>query len=109
MISPLTTRRSVGTAVTSRNSRRTRKARSTENASAAGASAIPTTMKSKMFQPSRKNAARWTISRAASSMTNTVRTAWSMASSTGPYRSIAVSLVSIPSVIALSTISAMTA
>ena len=59
-IRPATTRCSVGTALISRSRRSTRSARSTENASVAGASAIPTTMKSKMFQPSRKNAPRCT-------------------------------------------------
>ncbi len=107
VIRPPTTRRSVGTAVISRRSRSTRKARSTENASAAGASAMPTTMKSKMFQPSRKKAARCTIMRAVSSTTNTASTTRSIVSRIGPQRSIAAWLVSTPSVIALSTISAM--
>ena len=107
-IRPPTTRRSVGTAVTRRNSRSTRSARSTENASVAGASAMPTTMKSKMFQPSRKNAPRCTIMRAASSITNTAMTTRSIVSSSHPHRSMTVWLVSMPSVIALSTMSAMT-
>ncbi len=55
-IKPFTTRRSVGTAVMRRNKRSTRKVRSTESASVAGANATPTTMKSKMFQPSLKKA-----------------------------------------------------
>ena len=71
--SPSTTRRSAGTAVISRSTRKTRSARSTESVSLAGTSAIATTMKSKRLHGSRKNASRWTKMRAASSMTKIPR------------------------------------
>ena len=67
---PATTRRSVGTAVISRNTRRMRSARSTLIVSVAGTSAMPTTMKSNTLQGSRKKAQRCTMMRAAISITN---------------------------------------
>ena len=52
---PSTTRRSDGTAETTRKTRKMRNARKTESPCAPGTSAMPTITKSKMFQPERKN------------------------------------------------------
>ena len=52
---PSTTRRRRGVTDTMRSSRRMRMARRTDSPCVAGISAIPTTMKSNTFQPSRKN------------------------------------------------------
>ena len=83
---PATTRRSVGTPVIRRSTRKTRSERSTLKVSVAGTSAIPMTTKSNTLQGSRKNARRWTITRAAISTTNTARMMWSRISSSLPIR-----------------------
>src|SRR4051812_11022757 len=105
--SPATTRRSVGTPVIRRSTRRTRSERSTLKVSVAGTSAIPMTMKSNTLQGSRKKATRWTMTRAAISTTNTARMMWSRISSSHPYDAIIVLLVSRPRMTALTTISDM--
>ena len=79
VIRPPTTRRSEGTTVIRRSTRRTRSARKTEKAPVDGTSAMPTTNKSNRLHGSRKKAARKTMIRAASSITKTARTARSSA------------------------------
>lgn len=83
-IRPPTTRCSAGTTVIMRSRRNTRSARSTENAVVAGATATPTTVISKTFQPSRKKALPCTASRARISTTKMAMISRSIAISTGP-------------------------
>ena len=71
---PPTTRWSEGTAVISRSKRKTRRARNTEKAAVAGASAMPTTNTSNRFQPFLKNARPCTMKRDAISTTKTAIT-----------------------------------
>jgi hypothetical protein len=82
--SPPTTRCSAGTTVIMRNRRNTRSARSTENAAVAGASATPTTVMSKIFQPSRKKARPCTAKRAKISITKMAMIKRSMVFNSGP-------------------------
>ena len=105
--SPETTRLRVGTAVMSRSTRKTRSARSTENVSVAGTSAMPTTTRSNTLHGSRKNATLWTVMRAVSSITNTARMMRSTSSSAGPAAAITLCEVSSPRMTALTMMSDM--
>ena len=107
VMNPSTTRRRLGTVEIRRKTRKIRNARIAEKPWVAGIKDTATIRKSKMFHPSRKNRARYTISLASSSATKIPRHTLSSSRIKLPARAMIVLDVSIPSKIALKIITHM--
>ncbi len=103
-IRPSTTRRRDGTTETTRSNRRMRRARRTERPWALGTREIATMMKSKTFQPDRKNPPPRAMSLSAISTMKMPRQILSSVRISGPAAAMSVLEVSIPRMIALKRI-----